>query len=402
MPRYNGGFIGTDGLDAPDPPTDVTPTAGNAQVSVAFTAPTDTGTSAITGFVAQVASSGDNYSAGSNTGSSSPIVVSSLSNGTSYTAKVWAINAYGTSAPSEASSSATPFSSLGIVAGGDDSFGATNIIEYFTITSTGNATDWGNLLSSGEAFTGGGNATRAIFTGNSSNVMQYITYATEGDAVDFGDASRAVGYAGGTSSASNTTRMVFVDHSFSSSDNQYGYVTIASTGNATDFGDQIRAKNQLGGMASSSGRGVFSGGRVSGAGGYYDEIEYITIASTGNGQDFGDLSAARAKLASCSSATRGVIGGGTTASARVNILEYVTMGSTGNTTDFGDLTSATEDLTAFSSSVRGCWAGGTSSGKTNTVEYVTIASTGNASDFGDQSGVRQQHAGTSNVHGGLQ
>ncbi len=78
------------------------------------------------------------------------------------------------------------------------------------------------------------------------------------------------------------------------------------------------------------------------------------------------------------------------------------MGSTGNTTDFGDLTSATEDLTAFSSSVRGCWAGGTSSGKTNTVEYVTIASTGNASDFGDQSGVRQQHAGTSNVHGGLQ
>ena len=34
MPRYNGGFIGTDGLDAPDAPTIGTPTAGNAQVSV--------------------------------------------------------------------------------------------------------------------------------------------------------------------------------------------------------------------------------------------------------------------------------------------------------------------------------------------------------------------------------
>ena len=28
MVRRNGGFIGTDGLDAPDPPTGVTPTAG--------------------------------------------------------------------------------------------------------------------------------------------------------------------------------------------------------------------------------------------------------------------------------------------------------------------------------------------------------------------------------------
>jgi sugar lactone lactonase YvrE len=331
---------------------------------------------------------------------SSPVTITGLSNGTSYTFNVWAINAFGYSAPSDASGSVSPFASYGIVAGGDDGFGATNIIEYFSIPSTGNATDWGNLLAAGEAFTGGGNATRAIFTGNSSNVMQYITYATAGNAVDFGDASRAVGYAGGTSSASNTTRMVFVDHSYSSSNNQYGYVTIASTGNATDFGDQIRAKNQLGGMASSSGRGVFSGGRSDS--GYFEEIEYITIASTGNGQDFGDLSSARAKLASCSSATRGVIGGGNNSSSRRNELEYVTMASTGNVTDFGDLTSSREDLTAFSSSVRGCWAGGNTGSKVNTVDYITIASTGNAQDFGDLSGVRQQMGSTSNVHGGLQ
>ena len=51
MANKNGGFIGTDGLDAPDPPTAVTPTAGNEQVSVAFTAPTDVGTSAIQGLL---------------------------------------------------------------------------------------------------------------------------------------------------------------------------------------------------------------------------------------------------------------------------------------------------------------------------------------------------------------
>ena len=70
MAKRNGGFIGTDGLDAPDPPTAVTPTAGDTQVSVAFTAPTDTGTSAITGFVATASM----MVIWRLTGSSSPIV----------------------------------------------------------------------------------------------------------------------------------------------------------------------------------------------------------------------------------------------------------------------------------------------------------------------------------------
>ena len=108
MPRKTGGFIGHRGLQAPDPPIDVTPTAGALQVSVAFTAPSDVGDDAITGFVAQVSTDGTDYSAGSNTGSSSPIVVTSLTNDTAATAKVWAINAYGTSAPSDASASFTP------------------------------------------------------------------------------------------------------------------------------------------------------------------------------------------------------------------------------------------------------------------------------------------------------
>ena len=75
MVRRNGGFIGTDGLDAPDPPTGVTVTAGGASGSVAFTAPTDTGASSITGFVAQVSTNGTDYSVGSNTGSSVSVKV---------------------------------------------------------------------------------------------------------------------------------------------------------------------------------------------------------------------------------------------------------------------------------------------------------------------------------------
>ena len=70
MARRNGGFIGQDGLDAPDPPTGVSVSSASASISVTFTAPSDVGTSAITGYVAQASSSSGDYSAGSGTGTS--------------------------------------------------------------------------------------------------------------------------------------------------------------------------------------------------------------------------------------------------------------------------------------------------------------------------------------------
>ena len=139
MANRNGGFIGTDGLDAPDPPTGVSASGGGSSISVSFTAPTDTGTSAITGFVAQASTDGTAYSAGSGTGTSSPITISSLTNGTAYTAKVWAINAYGTSAPSSASDSATPVAPRAVIALGQSSGGNQAGIDFFDISSTGNA-----------------------------------------------------------------------------------------------------------------------------------------------------------------------------------------------------------------------------------------------------------------------
>jgi hypothetical protein len=41
-------------------------------------------------------------------------------------------------------------------------------------------------------------------------------------------------------------------------------------------------------------------------------MDYITIATTGNAVDFGDLTVARHNLAGVSNATRGVFGGGYT------------------------------------------------------------------------------------------
>ena len=89
-------------------------------------------------------------------------------------------------------------------------------------------------------------------------------------------------------------------------------------------------------------RGVFAGGVSSG--GQSNVIDYITIASTGNATDFGDIVTARSSIAGgVDSDTRGVFGGGGNGSLS-NVIEYITIATTGNTTDFGDLTVARATL----------------------------------------------------------
>jgi len=401
MANRNGGFIGTDGLDAPDPPSIDSVTAGNASVSVAFTAPTDTGTSAITGFVAQVSTDGTAYSAGSNTGSSSPIVVSSLTNGTAATAKVWAVNAYGTSAPSDASTSFTPVTPRGLFAGGRTAGGsssAVNTIDFILPSSAGNATDFGDLsvarmeLGVGSA----GSGTRGLFfggentSGNKTNIVDYVTLASTGNALDFGNLT---GNRNRSGTCSSDTRAL----SGGGNDQlAIDYFTIASTGNGTDFGDLVNPGNGkstgLSGLASPT-RGIF--GSVADGGG--DQINYVTIASAGNAQDFGNLTASAQKHGSGSNNTRGIFTGG-----GANTIQYITIGSTGNASDFGDLSTSSENNTAVTDATKMCIALiSDGSSALNTIDQITIASAGNATDFGDTSVTRQSVGGASSVHGGL-
>jgi hypothetical protein len=87
----------------PGAPTIGTATAGNAQASVAFTAPAVTGGPSITSYTATSSPGGITGSA-----ASSPITVSGLTNGTAYTFTVTATNSIGTGSASAASNSVTP------------------------------------------------------------------------------------------------------------------------------------------------------------------------------------------------------------------------------------------------------------------------------------------------------
>ena len=226
----------------------------------------------------------------------------------------------------------------GIVAGGQPSH--SNVIDLFTFASTGNAIDTGNLTSSRWLMGGGcSDLTRAIFTGGSTagspnpvvNTLDYITMASGGDAVDFGDQTTGRRM---QASVNSSTRGVWAGgYSPFDGTNLIDYVTISSTGNALDFGDQTHANREGAGVCNST-RGVFMGGGTSGN---RNIIDFITIATTGNAQDFGDLLAERRSHGCASSPTRGVAGG---AYPNTNGIEYITILTTGNSLDFGDLTAA--------------------------------------------------------------
>ena len=282
------------------------------------------------------------------------------------------------------------------VFGGGVTPALTNTIDYITIATTGNASDFGDLSVARQRLAACSSSARGVFGGGLAtpttvNTIDYINIATTGNATDFGDLTVI---RNDLASCSSSTRGIFGGGTAPTANNTIDYITIATTGNATDFGDLTVARQQLASCSSST-RGVFGGGNIN-----TNTIDYITIASVGNATDFGDLTLGREYSAACSSSTRGVFGGGVSPGV-TNTIDYITIATTGNATDFGDLTVARTGLAACSSSTRGVFGGGFAASATNTIDYITIATEGNATDFGDLTAARFYLAACSNAHGGL-
>ena len=303
--------------------------------------------------------------------------------------------------PNFATNAVSDGSARGVFGGGDPHV---NTVEYITIATLGNGTDFGDLTRQSGALDGNGCAsrTRGIISGGSlapstssnTNIIDYITIASPGNATNFGDLTQARQQTGGIS---NSTRAVFAGGYTPSAVTTIDYVTIATTGDATDYGDLLQGFYATARGASPV-RGVVSG---SNSGGAENSISYMTIATTGNAKDFGDLSESRFRLSGCSNSTRAVFGGGITPS-NTQTIEFITISTSGNGQDFGDLYKHNQRGNTASSSTRGIFAGGAQpfSGG-NVIQYIAIPTTGNSVDFGDLINGRKAIFGLSNAHGGL-
>ena len=285
--------------------------------------------------------------------------------------------------------------------GGGQSPSRTTTIEFVTISSMGNAQDFGDLTDSRFQLGSCGSSTRGLFAGGEAvakiNIIDYVTIASTGNAVNFGDLIEPLEKL--RNGLSNNTRGIFGGGGAPGGlTNIINYVTILTLGDALDFGDLLRGKADMA-AASSPVRGLFFNTALAIAN---TEISYITIASTGNALDFGDLTTARSSAAASSSSTRALIFGGSIPGNYTNSIEYVTIPTLGNASDFGDLNEIASEKAGTSNSIRGIVIGGyTSGGNLNRIDYVTIQTTGNTKDFGDISSGTDEGAACSDSHGGL-
>lgn len=263
---------------------------------------------------------------------------------------------------------------------------------------------------------GGGTETVAPPVGHASNMMDYIAIDTLSNASDFGDLTIARSELTGVSDGTRgvwgcgwgaivpgpSPRLANID-----------YITIATSGDATVFGDSTVARGGSGGV-SGGGRGVFAGGWYTGVPDGGSTIDYITIATTGNATTFGSVwsgalgvtNGDRDVPGAVSNGTRGVFGGGYIGEGsepHIDVIDYITIATTGNSAEFGTLTLPKGYLAGASDATRGVFSHGKSDGTTSftRIDYITIGTPANASIFGVGDVDREKCAGTGDGYRGI-
>jgi len=427
-----GSFIGgQDNLSVPDAPTIGAATAGNTEVSVAFTAPSDVGDDPITSFGVSVfpatgttktfrvtVASGNLYGGGTGNvfyidGVSNPALT--LVKGFTYVFD-----------QEDSSNSGHPFHfknssdsqyTTGVtVSGTAGSSGATVTLvlaedasEPSAYYCTAHGNGMGNTITLvapsasddplGQAqYSNTGSSSPITVTGL-SNGTPYVAKVWAIN--DYGNGPLSAATSSFTPALARALFVGLIANSGSTATKEINYISIATTGNAADFGDTIDAAKGSAASGSDT-RALFYEGTVSGN--YSNIISYVTIASLGNAQDFGDISETRAMATSTSNNVRSMHFGGyhySGPTARNNI-EYVTIASTGNSTDYGDLTDIFARQGALGSSTRAVVAGGSvgaGGAYSDIIQYNTIASAGNSIDFGDLTVARTCGALSSSTRG---
>ena len=292
-----------------------------------------------------------------------------------------------------------------------------NSMQFVTIATTGNTEDFGDLADSSIAKGSFGSATRGFFAGGDSvpgqadnKAIEFTIFSSSGGGNDFGDMTNTKAYLSGMS---NDIRGFFVGGATTPEyvkQNVIEFVTMASAGNGNDFGD-LALLSMNNGSAANNTRGLIALGQAGGSPQQSRQIQFITLSTLGDAQDFGEVTTLnKAGTAAVASSTRACFMGGvgTTSDAThiSNVIDFVTISTLGNAEDFGDMTVAVDNMASASNSTRGLHAGGRTGSPAaealqNVIGFITIASTGNAADFGDLVTPTRMLSGCSDSHGGI-
>lgn len=217
----------------------------------------------------------------------------------------------------------------------------TNVLQYITPSTIGDASDFGDRTVTYSGCSTTSDGTYGIFAGGegvsapstgpyNTNIIDYITIATAGQAADFGILTSSLEKAASGVISNGTYGILSKPQ-----DDFSNYVVIATPGNATALTMTASTSDQNA-VFSDDTYGVIQGGL---------NIEYFNIGTTISVADFGDATTEQSYAAGASDGTYGTINGGyrffsgpPAYDTIYNKIEYVTIASPGNSTDFGELT----------------------------------------------------------------
>ena len=235
--------------------------------------------------------------------------------------------------------------------------GRYDAIEYVALASGGKAADFGDLTQGMGHSSSCSSSTRGLFGGgyqpSLNNTINYLQIQSLGDALDFGDLQLATGYGG---SGASPTRAIFCGGAYNApndlASDRTEFFTFASKGNGTDFGGLTNGRfrpTSCGAYLS-----VFTFGSNAGNSGQVRGIDQTNTNSLGNSVNFGDLAYDLAMGFAAGNNTRVVVGGGqgggTSPAFQQNNIQYITIATSGDSVNFGDMTLATVFCNATSDS----------------------------------------------------
>ena len=288
-------------------------------------------------------------------------------------------------------------------------------IQYFDTTTPGNASSFGSLnagyvnaslnnaTNSWASYMAGNmsNGTRALIGGGSgyqayTDAIQYFTCATSSNTALFGTLSTSAFDKAG---ASDGTKAL-INGGDGGNTSQIDYVTIDTLGNAQDFGDFPSSSRKANAGFSDGVKCVWNSTN--------GDYEYVTAATLGNASSFGTAVTSRQRAVTAhGNTTYGLTMGGygyTSTWTELNVMEYVTIATPGNATDWGSTLPQNRDRAAGTGNENTAFcAGGHTDYSTyqdadvfsNTIYAISMTTPGNnATDFGDLA--VQHYGGTGN------